>query len=231
MFVAPPGQLKTTLLFTLEPHTDGSGYADALCLGDVNIRSLGPIRDQVLGGRYHTLAFGEMEKLYARNPATAANVEAHLKQFVEEGLRQFSHEDPTTAVIPARCLVMAGITNYMFGKMIGVWNATGFARRFLRVQWVMKDENALLAAVHDWKKLTFDMPTVWNGKRSHIPYNLDEKESKYCMTLMRDQRDVLPTILIKRVAVILKVKFPDTWKKILDDIAPALGRNGALLEL
>lgn len=224
LIIAPPGQLKTTITYSLE------AYSEALCISDINIRSMKSVRDQVLGGRYKTIAFGEMEKLYARNPATAANVEAHLKQFVEEGLRHFSHEDQSVAIMPARALVIAGITPGTFGKLYTAWSESGFARRFLKIQYTLKDEKAILRAVHEWKKIMFDVPTVWDG-RLGIKYNLEENDSKMVMNLMREQQESTPTVLLKRITCVLKKRKPDEWKRILLDIAPALGRNGALLEL
>ena len=224
LLVAPPGQLKTTLVYTLD------NYSDALCCSDVNIHSLKSIRDSVLGGRYHTIAFGEMEKLYARNPATAANIEAHLKQFVEEGLRHFSHEDSSAPIMPARCMVIAGITPSALGKMYSIWNESGFLRRFLRIQYTMRDQKTILEAVHAWKKITMTMPTIWNG-RLVLKYNLEDKDSKFVMVLMKDQPYSTPTILVKRIAVVLKEIRPDTWRDILRDIGPSFGKNGAMLEI
>lgn len=189
-----------------------------------------PIRDQVLSGRYRTLAFGELEKLYARNLSTASNIEAHLKLFVEEGLRRFSHEDPDAEMMPARALVFAGITPGMFGQQITAWRENGFLRRFLRLQWVLEDENVLLDAVHAWKKVEFDLPTTWNGRLS-IPYNLEEKESKWLISLIDGQREITPAQLLKKIACVLKKRKPDEWRKIMTDVAPAMSSNGALLSL
>jgi len=224
LIIAPPGQLKTTIILTLE------AYSEALCLSDINIRSMKSVRDQVLGGRYKTIAFGELEKLYARNPATAANVEAHLKQFVEEGLRHFSHEDQSAPIMPARALVVGGITPSMFGKQVSAWTESGFLRRFLRMQYTMKDDKALLRAVDQWKKIGYEIPVTWDG-RVEIKYNLEENESKVVMRSMREQLDTTPTVLLKRIICVLKKRKPERWRAILDDITPALGRNGALLEI
>jgi hypothetical protein len=224
MIVAPPGQLKTTIIYTLEC------YSEFLALGDLNIRSMKTIRDQILGGRYRTLGFGEFEKLYARNPATAINIEGNLKQLIEEGLRHFSHEDLSVPIMPSRSLVVAGITPSMFGKMSTPWRESGFLRRFLRIQYTLRDEHALLTAIHNWKKIGFELPTTWNG-RLEIKYNLDEKESKWLMQLLRDQPDSTPTVLLKKIAVVLKKRKPDEWRRIVEDCASSFGQKGALLEL
>lgn len=223
LITAPPGQLKTTMLYTLEV------YNDALCTSDINIRSMKSVRDMVLGGRYKSIVFGELEKLYARNPATAANIESHLKQFVEEGLRHFSHEDSAIPIMPARAMVLAGMTPSMFGRQYTGWNENGFLRRFICVQYVLDDEKAILNAVDNWKRINFQVPP--EQPRFQLPYNLTEEESKFVMKLMDEQLHSTPTVLLKKIAVVLKHRHPKIWRVILEDMRPALGKNGARLTL
>jgi len=223
LLTAPPGQLKTTMLYTLEV------YNDALCTSDINIRSMKSVRDMVLGGRYKSIVFGELEKLYARNPATAQNIESHLKQFVEEGLRHFSHEDSAIPIMPARAMVMAGMTPSMFGRQYTGWNENGFLRRFICVQYVLDNEKAILAAVDRWTRIDFNVPLA--QPRFELPYNLTEEESKFVMSLMDEQLHSTPTVLMKKIAVVLKNRHPKEWRKILEDMRPALGKNGARLTL
>jgi hypothetical protein len=118
----------------------------------------------------------------------------------------------------------------MYGKMSTPWRESGFLRRFLRMQYTLKDERALLDAIHKWEKIGFELPTHWNGKLD-IKYNLDEKESKWIMNFLRDQPDSTPTVLLKKICVVLKKRKPDHWQKIIADVAPGFGQKGALLEL
>lgn len=226
LVVAPPGQLKTTTINSLEV------YPDVLVISDINVRSLKSIRDQILGGRYRTLALGEMEKLYARNPATAQNIEATLKQFVEEGLRHFSFEDSAVAIMPARAFVVCGLTPSMFGKQYSAWNESGFLRRFLRIQYALKDEQAILEAVHKWKKITIAMPLAkLLNSRLVIPYNLTQEESTFIMRIMKDEPESTPTVLLKKIACVLKMKDVKTWRHIIHDVSSSFGKNGAYLTL
>lgn len=224
MLVAPPGQLKTTTINSLEMHSD------ALLLGDINVRSLKSIRDSVLGGRYRTLAISELEKLYARNPATAVNIEAHLKQFAEEGLRHFSFEDSNTNSMPARALIIAGMTPSMYGKMHTQWNESGFLRRFLRIHYVLEDKDAILDAIHRWTKIGITVPILLHG-RATIPYNLTQEESKFLMAMMKNEPDSTPTVLMKKIACVLKLSQPKTWRKVFSDFSPSVNLSGALLIL
>lgn len=222
--VAPPGHLKTTIVNSLQT------FPDALCLSDINIKSLALIRDDIMGGRFRTLAFGEMEKLYARNPNVSSNIEAHIRQFVEEGMRNLSFEDSRMALRPGRCLVVAGLTPSMYGKRLSSWEANGFARRFIRVNWSLSDETLILDAIDRWKKLELSRSIVlsWNGK-VHLRYNLDEKESHFCREMLKDQLNSTPFVLLKKTAVVLKSKLPKDWHKVIKDVAESFRRDGGLL--
>lgn len=222
--VAPPGHLKTTIVNSLQT------FPDALCLSDINIKSLALIRDDIMGGRFRTLAFGEMEKLYARNPNVASNIEAHLRQFVEEGMRNLSFEDSRMALRPGRCLVVAGMTPSMYGRRLSNWEANGFARRFLRLNWNLSNESLIMDAIDRWRKLELSRTIVlsWNGK-AHMRYNLDEKESHMIRTLLKDQLHSTPFVLMKKTACVLKTKLPKEWSKVMQDVAEGLRRDGALL--
>lgn len=227
LIVAPPGQLKTTTINSMD------SYSDVLCISDINVRSLKSIRDQIIGGRYRTIALGEMEKLYARNPATAQNIEATLKQFVEEGLRHFSFEDSAIATMPARALVIAGMTPSMFGRQFTSWNESGFLRRFLRIQYALADEKAILNSVHHWQKIIIDLNVkhILGDGRVVIPYNLTLEESKFLMQVMSSEPESTPTILLKKIACILKSINPKQWRDIIKDAAPSFGKSGAYLTL
>jgi hypothetical protein len=224
MLIAPAGQWKTTMCYSLD------GYSDALCLGDINIKSMHYIRDQILGGTYRTMVFGELEKLYARNPATAQNIEGVLKQLVEEGLRQFSFEDPRSARMPARALVVAALTPSIYGKNVSAWSESGFLRRFLRFRYTMHDPKIIMDAIEQWKKIVFDFPSVWNG-RLHAKYTLEEKDAKFLRSIIRNQEESTPFVLLQKTACVLKLRLKDDWKNILEDIAPGFGKDGGLLTI
>lgn len=224
MVIAPPGTFKTTSVYTLD------SYSDALCLGDVNIKSMSYLRDQMVSGTYRTLVFGELEKLYARNPATAANIEGVLKQVMEEGLRHFSFENPLNARMPARALIVAALTPTIYGRMSTSWSESGFLRRFLRMQYVMADPKLIMDSVQRWEKLSFEVPTMWNG-RHIIKYNLDDKDAAYLRSLLRHQSDSTPFVLLSKIACVLKHRNKETWKEIIKDVSEAFGKQGALMQL
>jgi hypothetical protein len=224
MIIAPPGAWKTTLCYTLD------SYTDAKCLGDVNIKSMHVLREQILSGTYRTLVFGELEKLYARNPATAANIEGVLKQLIEEGLRQFSFENPSASRMPARAMVLCAVTPSIYGKLMTAWVESGFLRRFLRMQYTMADPSALIDAIRNWKKIEFDMPSVWTRKQE-IKFNLDKNDTAFIGKIMKYNSDSTPNVLMQKIACVLKYRKPDQWHAIIESVGDAMGRNGALLHL
>lgn len=224
--VAPPGALKTTLAYTMD------NFNDCICMGDVNVRTLGVLRDDVLEGRYKTFVFGEMEKLYARHPATAENVIGHLRQFVEEGMRQTAHEDKRSITMPARCMVVAAMTPTTYQRHIASWIDSGFARRFLTLAYRLDDPDAIPNAIAKWKKLKFDLPMAqWDG-RLKIAYNLTEQEARRLQRLLKSQAGTsTPFVQLSKTACILKHKFPDVYMDMIADVGEAMGKDGAKLKI
>src|ERR1700690_1149371 len=78
-FVTPPQQLKSSLILKLK------NFPDALVLSDLNFQQLADFKDDICAGRYQTLAFVEFNKIYQRNPATAAHLEGTLARLEAEG--------------------------------------------------------------------------------------------------------------------------------------------------
>jgi len=68
-----------------------------------------------------------------------------------------------------------------------------------------------------------------------IPFNVDEKSSRYLMKLVRDQPgDTSPYILLKKVWSVLRWKYPKEEKKpreIMEDFSESLARNGTELTI
>src|SRR6266849_9404066 len=81
LLIGPPETLRTTLI-----DSALSDYPDALVLSDINVKQLIEMREDMSAGKITTLAFTELAKLYARNPAVAKNIEGHIMALVEEGL-------------------------------------------------------------------------------------------------------------------------------------------------
>jgi hypothetical protein len=229
MLVAPPGNLKSTLIRAAYDH-----FPDAKVLSDLNIQTLIGLRDDIAAKRLNTLAFTEVEKLYQRHSATAGNIEGHLKAMVEEGFTRASFEDQRMFCLSARCLVAGSLLPVIYRQKYKQWNDNGFLRRFLWVTYTLRDQDALMKAIHDWKKLTLrngiSYPIMMGGK---LPYKVTEQESRTIRKMIHFQPgQETPYVLMKKIYSIL------IWKhkgknamRILTDFSEGLQREGGQLTL
>jgi hypothetical protein len=226
--VAPPGQLKSTLIASAL-----SCFPDALCLSDLNIQTLAAMKSSFIDGKYQTLAFGEFEKLYQRNASTAANIEGHLKAMVEEGFGKTSFQDQRMASFRARVMVVAGITPSCYAKMYTAWMDNGLARRFLWCIYRMKDMNAITDSIHRWEPLVFGKATREVPSNGFIPFSVTEEQSSYIRKLLEYQPDCsTPYVLMKKILSVLVWRYSSTKAMdILTDFAESLSKEGSELVL
>ncbi|HMD53731.1 MAG TPA: hypothetical protein VKJ65_04190, partial [Phycisphaerae bacterium] len=139
MFVAPPGQWKSTVIEVSTEH-----YSDSIVLSDVNVQTLNAMHDE-LGQKINTLAFPAFEKIYERNPQTSANIEGHIKALVAEGLSLASFEDQRMpGSYKARSLVIGGIPPVVHRRRFADWRDNGFYRRFIWSFFHFKDPRVII---------------------------------------------------------------------------------------
>jgi len=228
MVVAPPGMLKTTLI-----KLGIEDYPDALLLSDLNINTLTSMKNSLIDGRYSTLGFGEFEKLYQRNPATAINIEAHIKALVEEGFLRSSFEDQRTQAIAARCAVIGGITPSCYSQRFAKWMDNGFARRFMFCSYTLQNPDAIMEAIGQWKLINFGKVMGMTPGNKKIPYTITEEENKFLRHSISGQptREG-PFIIAKKMLCVLKWRHgPKKAQVIFADFAESLKSKGALLHL
>lgn len=140
--VGPPGVMKTTILRALDP------YESVLTLSDVNSKMLtGIIKSQLTSNAIKSLVLPEVQRIYERDPRTAAGVEGTIRSLVEEGFSGASWEDPTVSRFTARALVIGAMTDKFRDENWQRWNDSGFARRFLWVLVRLGDPTILMNAV------------------------------------------------------------------------------------
>jgi hypothetical protein len=227
MLVAPPGNLKSTMVASAYEH-----FPDAKVLSDINIQTLIGLRDDIAAKRLNTLAFTEIEKLYQRHAATAGNIEGHLKAMVEEGFSRASFEDQRMFCLVAKCLVVGSMVPIIYRQKYTQWQANGFLRRFLWVTYTLKDQDALMRAIHNWKKLTVRngifYPIMMGGS---LPYKVSEADSRTIRKMVHFQPgQETPYVLLKKIYSVLLWKHKGRKAMtILDDFAESLGRTGATL--
>lgn len=228
IIVAPPGTLKTTLIkLAIED------YPDALPLSDLNVNTLNQLKNSLIDQRYTTLGFGELEKLYQRNPATAANIEGHLKMLVEEGYSRASFEDQRAQSMAAKCAVIGGITPSCYSRMITKWLENGFARRFVFSSYTLANPDAIMDAIDKWKHISLGRVMLTAPGNKKIPYNVTADENKMIKQAVSNQPTLEgPFVLCKKTFCVLK------WRHgakkavdIFEDFSESLESKGAQLEL
>jgi len=198
--VAPPGCLKSTLI-----KNALQCYPDCLRLSDLNVQTLGFIKGSFTEGKYTTMAFGEFEKLYQRNPATASNIEGHLKAMVEEGFGKQSFEDTRAVTFESRILVVGGITPGCYQRLYTRWAEGGFSRRFLWCAYTMDDPNVIADAIDKWKSLNLGKSAKDYPNNGTIEYCVTRTESARLRTMLSKQPALeTPYILIKKIFSVLK---------------------------
>lgn len=228
MIVAPPGTLKSTLIrLSLED------YPDALLLSDLNINTLTQLKDSLVNQRYATLGFGEFEKLYKRNPATAANIEAHIHALVEEGFTRASFEDQRIPSFPARCAVVGGITPSCYMRRFNGWLDSGFARRFVFCSYTLANPNAIMDSIEKWKHISFGKVILTSPGNKKIPYDITTDENRFVRKMVSAQpTHEGPFIMCKKILCVLKWRHKQKKAlEIMEDFGECLDSKGAALRI
>lgn len=228
MLVAPPGSLKSTIIrLSLED------YPDALLLADLNINTLTQLKNSLIDGRYSTLGFGEFEKLYKRNPATAANIEAHIHLLVEEGFAHASFEDQRMPSFSAKCAVIGGITPASYARRFNGWLESGFARRFMFCSFALANPDAIMDAIEKWKYISLGRVMLTSPGNKKIQYNITADDHKILRKAIAAQpTHEGPFIACKKVLCVLKWRHgPKKALEIFEEFSESLQAKGASLEI
>jgi hypothetical protein len=232
MLVGPPASLKTSIISEALCH-----YPDALVLSDLNIKTLSPLREDFISGRFSTIAFKEFSKLYERKADTAKNMEGHLRALVDEGLTRMSFEDQRTGSISARSLVIGALTFEFYGRHFAYWKESGFARRFLWLMYSMRDYKVIPDAIQARKPLRLN--TIERRKPPHNRLIRDyctaeDLERVREMVSWQSSEDT-GQILLQKIVSVLKWKYENGDKekpyKLLKAIEPALTSGTCWMEV
>lgn len=235
MLVGPPGDLKSTMIkAAAEPHPS------TLVLSDLTLPSFKSMRDDVTSGRYKALSFTEFEKIYARQSSTSQNLEGLIKALTEEGFRHFGNEDQRMPSLESRCHVQAAVTMALFRKKYQEWSENGFSRRFLWLIFRLDDPDKITNAIHEWKLIEMGKITTRRPGNGSIPYRMEERESLYLQTLVREQPGgsiASQYVLLKKIFCVLRWKHgqadgkKDRAMEIIKDFSKCLTSKGTELIL
>lgn len=230
MIVGPPGVLKTSFI-----NAAFGDWPEALILSDINVNQMRPLRDDFISGRFRTLAFTAFEKLYQRNPASAANLEGHISALVEEGFSRTAHEDSRMATLHARALVCGAMPYGFYSDRFKDWDKSGFARRFLWITIRLADHNKLIEAIMQWKRITLATVAHKEPRGAMIRVSTEPTEARKLRNLIRGQPgDTSPLILMQKIHAVLSWKYNGDSKQVwsvLNDFGESLHRDGAEVEL
>lgn len=226
MLFGPPATLKTTFIENVL-----SEHYDALVIADINIQTLMKLRTDFRTGRYSTMAFTELSKLYARRADTSANLEGAIHQLVEEGFSIPSFVDQRMMSTKVRCLVVGAMTEQFYESKYNEWIDSGFMRRFLWCNISISNAALLMDSVSRWRKLNLgEYQTKTPGNKT-IPYKVSEEEDKELRVMLKEQvGTTTPFVLMKKILSVLHWKYdkryPKKARQIIQDFAPCMLRNG-----
>lgn len=229
MVVAPPGNVKSTVI-----EKSLEGFPDALPVSDLNVQTIGYLKEALISGKYSTIHFGEFEKLYERNPGTASNLEGHLRAMIEEGFNKMSFQSPEMAGNKARVFLVCGITPTSYQKRFQHWVNSGFSRRFLWLHYVLENPEAITEAIRAWRLIDFGKIDTRVPANREIPYKLNLKDSIWLESFLKEQPSKETAYaLLKKIYCVLLWRHGSTKKAkaIINDVAPSMRRDGAVLIL
>jgi hypothetical protein len=235
LLIAGPGNMKSTIV---EACT--RPFPNALCYSDLTLKQLAVVRNQIANGTYVTLAFTELEKLYARNLSVAMNLEGVLKAMVEEGFAHFAFEDKRCFVPTARCYVMASVLYSLYSLNFARWEENGFLRRFLKFNYSLSfaARQKVKAAVHEGELIPF--PAMFPMPTNTMRLDCSREESTALETVLGNaDMTFTPLNLLRKGLTILKWAHKQTPNRrklatpleLIQDLAPGLNHNGGELEL
>lgn len=236
MIVGPPAVMKSTLLDVLDRN-----YPDVVQLSDVNVQTLVDLRDQIGNENIRSLVMPEYGKLYERHPATATNLEGHIRALVAEGFSAASFEDSRMNRLRARCTVLAAMTPTLQNDHFKRWENTGFSRRFLWSLIRLRDPMMLTQAVEEWRLIDFGFkraPAI--PAEGTIPNLVNSRQRKQLAHLLKRQpgggaHATQLSLLARMLAVLVwHYKRTGTKRRAMDTVqafASTLGDGGAALVL
>lgn len=224
--VGPPGVMKTTILRALDP------YESVLTLSDVNSKVLtGIIKSQLTSNAIKSLVLPEVQRIYERDPRTAAGVEGTIRSLVEEGFQGASFEDPTIPRFTARAFVIGAMTDKFRDENWQRWVDSGFARRFLWVLVRLGDPSILMNSVEAGRmaQVADEVVQMPQPPMGQIP-SIDSVMRKRIRPLVRKQPKPcnVQYELLCRMAAVLKFYYEKNKSK-KDPLATIQEFGGSIL--
>lgn len=232
MIVGYPGSFKTTIIKAAMEH-----HADAMVISDMNVQQFLKMREDFVTGRYTAIGFTDFEKIYQRHASTASHVEGIVQGMVAEGYGTGPSGDQRMPTIPVQMLVIGAMTNTCFESKYEQWQKSGFLRRFLWLVVSVHNQDAVVRAIRKWQKIDFGKIAM-RPVNKQIRVDITEERSKQMEEIMKYQAGFYGTAYstLKKIVAVLEWKYSGNGgskrvTEILEDIAPALAKNGGKIVL
>lgn len=228
---APSGHWKNTIIRAgTEGKTDGSNTSK------LNGRTWNEIKDQYVANQKTWIALPEFENLYRGATSTAQHIEAILQEVIEDGYTHGPNQDPTLPRMPARALLIAGITPRLLAQHWHNWE-DGFQRRTLWCHFRLENPDEIIKSIRRWKKI--DLGAIYDRPATgEISMDITEDESRILEPMMAEQPGRYGTgyVLLKKVCAVLKWRYkrtkdPERWKAIIKEFGQSLRAGGVEVEL
>jgi len=220
---APPGQLKTFLLSSLENIPGVRG------ISDLTSRELDKLHSKIESREIKTLAFYELPKIYERNPVTSTNIMGHIRSLVDEG---FTGISANQSGIRSRCTVIAAMPLKFQRAHEAEWDENGMSRRVIFCRFILDRPEQIERAVVDGKRISArtSFPTPFEC----IPLNVTKEESTELLSILKrgDQATGTPLILLKKIVTVLRWKAREMHRKdnsmdLVREFSESMYRGGA----
>lgn len=233
MIVGPPGSFKTTMIVSaIEPHPT------AMIVSDLNVQQWLKMKEDFVTERFTCLGFTDYEKVYQRHPSTAENVEGIVKALVSEGFGTGPGGDQRMPRMLARALVIGGMTQHCLEANFDKWQKNGFMRRFIWLLVGVANPEAITAAIRRWEKIEFGK-IAYRPANKQIKVELSPSRSAHIEKVMKYQAGTQGTayVLMKKIVAVMEWKYgnkngsKNRIAELLDDIAPALSKDGGKIFL
>lgn len=234
MLVAEPGENKSTIINAL------GYYSNIRLLSDINSTEISNLRSEMVSGKYKTLAFFDMKKLYERHKASSSNVEGTIRALTGEGWQGLPHE-AQVVTMPARTFVVGCMTTDLYKKRGVEWNNDGFSRRFLWIHYRLDNPEVKVEAANRWEKVPMgDIRIPWPTVK--LPKNMTEQEAQWLRAALEEQpgskEHDIQFLVLARAYQVLKHHYKnrrgkerETPMMIINTLAPLLTRKGGEMVL
>jgi hypothetical protein len=224
---APSGHFKNTII-----NAATEGRTDGFKQSKLNGRQWNDIKGDYVGKVRTWIALPEFENLYRGAKATAQHIEAILQDVIEDGYTHGPGQDPTIPRMPARALLIAGITPKLLEGHWREWEE-GFQRRTLWCHFRLNNPEEITKAIRRWKKIDLGAVTT-RPAINEISMDLTEDESKFLEPMISEQpgRNGTAYVLLKKICAVLKWRYkrtqdPQQWKRIIREFGECLSARGA----